>query len=395
MTETDAFTLVDWNVMAILVGIWMIAGYFGKSGVPSWLSVQALRLSGGRPGLLVMILSMLAGVISMFVDNVVTILMMAPVALPLARALKIPATPLVLMIGFSANFMGSALLLGDLPPQMLHSVSGVEFRDFIWHQGRPSSFPILMVTFIITLGFMYWYGFRTVGKRVSASEAGIEASIPDPLFATIAVGMFLLTVVGMSFREVLNVKLGFIAMTGAVMLVLIVEMLGERLKAPKFEEIIHELDWRAVFFYIALFALVGGLEKTHILEMLANALKPLFAENLALGATLLYWITIPIVGLVEHDAYILTFLYTIRDLGKEGVATWPLYWMLLWSGTLGSNLTIAGAPALYVALSIAEKEEGRKVSLREFLAWSVPFTLVSAAVCYVLGMLIWVLPFTK
>ncbi len=91
-------------------------------------------------------------------------------------------------------------------------------------------------------------------------------------------------------------------------LVLALEVLGKRLKAPKFKEIIQELDWRAVFFYIALFALVGRLEKTHILEMLANALKPLFAENLALGATLLYWITIPIVGLVEHDAYILTFL---------------------------------------------------------------------------------------
>ena len=395
MTETDAFTLVDWNVMAILVGIWVMAGYFGKSGVPSWLSVQALRLSGGRPGLLVMILSFLAGVISMFVDNVVTILMMAPVALPLARALKIRALPLVLMIGFSANFMGTALLLGDLPPQMLHSVSGVEFADFIWHQGRPSSFPILMVTFLITLGFMYWYGFRTAGKRVSVADMGIETTIPDPLFAIIAVGMFLLTVVGMSFREVLNVKLGFIAMTSAVLLVLIVEVLGERLKAPKFEEIIQELDWRAVFFYIALFALVGGLEKTHILEMLAGALKPLFAENLALGATLLYWITIPIVGLVEHDAYILTFLYTIRDLGKDGVATWPLYWMLVWSGTLGSNLTIAGAPALYVALTIAEKEEGRKVSLAEFLKWSVAFTLVATLVCYVLGMLIWVLPYAK
>ena len=395
MTETDAFTLVDWNVMAILVGIWVIAGYFGKSGVPSWLSLQALRLSGGRPGLLVMILSFLAGCISMFVDNVVTILMMAPVALPLARALKIPAFPLVLMIGLSANFMGTALLLGDLPPQMLHSVAGVEFRDFLWHQGRPSSFPILMVTFIITLGFMWWYGFRKTGKRVSASDAGIEANIPDPLFATLAVGVFLLTVVGMSFREVLNVKLGFIAMTGAILLVLLVEMLGERLKAPKFEEIIQELDWRAIFFYIALFALVGGLEKTHILEMLANALKPLFAENLALGATLLYWITIPIVGLVEHDAYILTFLYTIRDLGKDGVAVWPLYWMLVWSGTLGSNLTIAGAPALYVALTIAEKEEGRKVSLAEFLKWSVAFTLVATIICYVLGMLIWVLPYAK
>jgi len=392
MTETEAFTLVDWNVMAILVSIWVIAGYFGKSGVPSWLSVQALKLSGGRPGLLVMILSMLAGVISMFVDNVVTILMMAPVALPLARALKIPVTPLVLMIGLSANFMGTALLLGDLPPQMLHSVAGAEFGDFIWQHGRPSSFPILMVTFVITLGFMYAYGFRAAGRRASVAEAGIDAKIPDPLFAAIAVGMFLLTVLGMSLREVLGVKLGFISMTGAIALVLIVEAMGERLQAPSFEDILQGLDFRAIFFYIALFALVGGLEKTHILELLAAGLKPLFAHNYALGATILYWVTIPIVGLVEHDAYILTFLYTIRDLGGAGVPTWPLWWMLVWSGTLGSNLTIAGAPALFVALSIGEKEEGRKVSLREFLSWSVPFALVSSFVCYVFGMLIWVLP---
>ena len=91
---------------------------------------------------------MLTGLLSMFIDNVVCILMMAPVALPLARALGIPATPLVLMIGFSANFMGTALLLGDLPPQMLHSVAGAEFFDFIWQDGRPSSFPILMLTFV-------------------------------------------------------------------------------------------------------------------------------------------------------------------------------------------------------------------------------------------------------
>jgi Na+/H+ antiporter NhaD/arsenite permease-like protein len=394
MSEEAAFLLVDWNVMAILVSIWVIAGYFGKTGVPSWLSVQSMRLSGGRPGPLVMILSMLAGIISMFVDNVVTILMMAPVALPLARAFGIPATPLVLMIGFSANFMGTALLLGDLPPQMLHSVAGAEFFDFIWQHGRPSSFPILMVTFAITLAFMYFYGFRRIGKRVALSEVAIEAKIPDPLFATLTVGIFLLTVLGMAFREFFGVKLGFIAMTGAVTLVLLLEIFVKRLThAPSFEEIMQEVDWRAVFFYIALFALVGGLEKTHILEMLANAMKPLFIANYALGATILYWVTIPIVGLVEHDAYILTFLHTIKELGTSaGVSPWPLWWMILWSGTLGSNLTIAGAPALYVALRLAEKEEERRVSLREFLSWSVPFTIVASFICYVLGMLIWVIP---
>jgi Na+/H+ antiporter NhaD/arsenite permease-like protein len=396
MTETDAFGLVDWNVMAILVSVWVIASYFGKSGVPSWLSVQALKISGGRPGLLVMILSVLAGTISMFVDNVVVILMMAPVALPLARALKLQVTPLVLMIGFSANFMGSAMLLGDLPPQMLHSVSGVEFMDFFWHRGRPSSFPILVVTFVITLAAMYAYGFRG-HKRIAidVEKLGIETKIPNPLFATVVVGWFLATVFAMAFREVLGVKLGFIAMTGAITLVLALEILGKRVNAPDFEEILGELDWRAIFFYIALFALVGGLEKMHVLNLLSDALKPLFAQSYVLGATLLYWVTVPIVGIVEHDAYILTFLYTIRDLEAEGIAPWPLYWMLLWSGTLGSNLTVAGAPALFAALNICQREEDRKVSLREFLSWSVPFTLVAAGVCYVIGMLVWVLPYAR
>jgi Na+/H+ antiporter NhaD/arsenite permease-like protein len=395
MTETDAFNYVDWNVMAILVSIWLIAGYFGKSGVPSWLSVQALWLSGGRPGLLVMILAFLAGIISMFVDNVVTILMMAPVALPLARAMKLQAAPVILMIGFAANFMGTALLIGDLPPQMLHSVAGAEFFDFIWQFGRPSSFPILLATFFVTLGAMYAYGFRGRARVARLDELGIDARIPNPLFATIVVVWFLGTVIAMSLREQLGVKLGFIALTGAITLVLVLELLGERVKAASFEEMLQELDWRAIFFYIALFALVGGLEKSGVLEHLAESLKPVFRDNLALGATVLYWVTVPIVGLVEHDAYILTFLYTIRDLGKDGVAAWPLYWMLVWSGTLGSNLTVAGAPALYVALNLAEKEEGRRISLREFLAWSVPFTLVAAVVCYALGMLIWVLPFAR
>ena len=396
MTETDAFKFVDWNVMAILVGIWIIAGHFGKSGVPSWLSIQALKLSGGRPGLLVIILTFLAGCISMFVDNVVTILMMAPVALPLARALKLSPVPVILMIGFGANFMGTALIIGDLPPQMLHSVAGAEFYDFIWQFGRPSSFPILMVTFILTLGAMWAYGFRGHKRITDLGSLDVEAKIPNPLFATIVVGWFLATVVAMSMREHIGVQLGFIAMTGAISLVLVLALLGDRVKeASNFEECIQELDWRAIFFYIALFALVGGLEKSHILDLLANYLKPIFVENYALGATLLYWITVPIVGIVEHDAYILTFLRTIKDMGEAGIEPWPLYWMLLWSGTLGSNLTVAGAPALYVALTLGEKEEGRKVSLREFLAWSIPFTLVCSVICYILGMLIWVLPYAK
>jgi len=106
-------------------------------------------------------------------------------------------------------------------------------------------------------------------------------------------------------------------------------------------------------------------------------------------------VTAPIVGVVEHDAYILALLYVIRDLGNEGINPWPLYWMLLWAGTLGSNLTIAGAPALFVAKNLGEKEDQRTVGLGEFLSISAPYVLVSLVVCYGIGMAIWVLPFAK
>lgn len=402
MSESEAFNAVDWNVMAILVSIWIIAGYLGKTGIPEWLSVKALVVSGGNGALLVMILSLLSGIISLVVDNVVVILMMAPVAIPIVRHLNLPLAPVILMIGFSSNFMGTALLLGDLPPQMLHSVSGIEFMEFIWQDGRPSSFPILMATFLLTLFIMYFLGFRNpsaAGAGPGPNESGasvdapIDASIPDKLFAAIVVSGFFATIIAMALREYLGFQLGFIALTGAMLLILVVEGMGHRLKKPEFEEILQELDWRAIFFYIGLFALVGGFEKTHLLQQLADYLAPLFQENIIAGASLLYWVTVPIVGIVEHDAYILTFLYMIRDLGEQGVEAWPLYWMLVWSGTLGSNLTIAGAPALYVALNIVEREDKRKVPIKEFLKWSLTFTLAASAICFTLGMLVWVVPF--
>jgi Na+/H+ antiporter NhaD/arsenite permease-like protein len=293
---------------------------------------------------------------------------------------------------------------------MLHSVSGAEFVDFIWHQGLPSSFPILFVTFLVTLGGMYLYGFRTYGVRTPQAAASVPgtprpvgagtaanaldtgARIPDLRFALTVVGMFVLTIVAMALRELFGVKLGFIALSGAVLTVLVVEVLFRGRERPEFEAILAELDWRAILFYIGLFALVGAVEKTGVLERLAHVLIPMFVANLALGATLLYWVTVPIVGIVEHDAYILTFLYTIRDLGQQGVDPWPLWWMLLWAGTLGSNLTVAGAPALYVALNICEREEKMTISVGTFLRWSVPFVVLSTIICYAIGMGIWVLP---
>jgi len=401
MTDVEAFQIVDWNVILILLSVWIISGYFGKSGVPDFLAALILKMSKGNVAIFVTFIGMLAGLVSMLIDNVVVVLMFAPVIFHACRRFKFAAFGPVLFVGLCANFMGTAMLLGDLPPQMLHSVSGIEFGGFIWFMGRPSSFFVLCISYIITCAFFYWR-FSRLYKGVSMDISSMEEKpldhIKDKPFAIVACGVFALTILAMAFRPVFGYHLGFIAMWGAIALILIFEIFGKSftLDIPNVEQVLSELDWRAIFFYVSLFALVGGLEHAKVIQAVSNALTPLIQKSLVVGSTLLYWVTAPIVGIVEHDAYILTMLYVIRDLGKEhGLNPWPLYWMLLWAGTLGSNMTIAGAPALFVAKNMGEKEDQRKVGLKEFLGMSAPYVVISLICCYIPAMLIWVLPFAK
>jgi Na+/H+ antiporter NhaD/arsenite permease-like protein len=405
MTEVQAFQFVDWNVIAILVSIWLIAGYFGKTGIPQYLGDWTLRMSRGNIAVFVTLIGTLSGFVSMFIDNVVVVLMLAPVIFHVRKLYHFEGTGPILFIGLCSNFMGTALLLGDLPPQMLHSVSGIEFVGFIWQFGRPSSFIILTVTYLLVVLFFYFkfrkafVDVRPIGEKAAHEIAGEKIEhIKDKRFAMIVCGVFLLTIIGMSLRQFLGFKLGFIAFAGALLLVLIFEIFKKPLgiHPPGLEEMLAELDWQAIGFYVSLFALVGGLEHAHILEIVAGWLVPYIQSSLLVGTSLLYWVTAPIVGIVEHDAYILTLLYVIRDLGQtHSINPWPLYWALVWAGTLGSNLTIAGAPALYVALTMGEKEDGKKWSLGQFLSYSVPYVLLSLVICYILMVLIWVLPFMK
>src|SRR4030065_2111725 len=163
MTEFQAFQSVDWNVILILLSIWIISGYFGKSGVPDSLATIALKMSKGNVAIFITAVGMLAGFVSMLIDNVVVVLMFAPVIFHACRRFNFPSFGPVLYVGLCANFMGTAMLLCDLPPQMLHSVSGIEFGGFLWHSGRPSSFFILLISYFITVAFFYCNFSKTYG----------------------------------------------------------------------------------------------------------------------------------------------------------------------------------------------------------------------------------------
>ena len=395
MSEVQAFTFVDWNVIGILFGIWVIAGYFSKSTIPETFALKSLKFSGGNLATFITLLGVVSAFISMFVDNVVVVLMMSPIILHVTRKLNLNPVPPILFIALCANFMGTALLLGDLPPQMLHSVTHIEFLEFIWQFGRPSSFPILLATFMVVT-FFFWFRFKKMfpDKIINIGEFKTrKADVKDRRFSFIVGLMFFVTVFAMAFRQFLGVALGFIAISGAAALSLILEVLGGKVNKPSFEEVLRELDWRAILFYILLFSMVGGINNVGIIRMLADLICTWFGKNILTTVTVLYWLSAIICGIVEHDAYILTFLYTIKNLATyHGIEPWPLYWALVWAGTLGSNTTIAGAPALYVALNICEKE-GRKIPLKTFFSYSIPFVTISLVVCYILTLIFWVIPY--
>lgn len=397
MTDTHAFQVVDWNVIFILIGIWIIALYLGKTGVPEYIASKLLILSRGSVPLFITLIGTAAGFISLLVDNVVVVLMMAPILFAVSRKYKFEAYGAILFVGLCANFMGTGLLLGDLPPQLLHSVTGIEFGGFLWHSGRPSSFFVLVATYLVVIIVFYFiFARRLKGQHMDFDPKELNASqqIKSKLFVTIVTCAFVGTIVAMALRPLLNVRLGMITLSGAAFLIFVLEIFKGKLEAPSFEEILAEVDWRAICFYVSLFALVGGLDKGGVIELVAHWLVPIIQSSFALGATLLYWVSGAICGIVEHDAYILTLLYVIRDLSaaRHTINPWPLYWALLWASTLGSNLTIAGAPALFVAVNLGEKEDGRKVPLKEFLSYTVTYVLVSLGVCYVIALFLWVLP---
>jgi len=388
-TPEQAFHYIDWNVIAILFGMWVITGYMIEGGVAQEILRRiSSRVSSYRRFL--MALAFTAGILSMFVDNVLVIILFGTLAIRAAKQVGGDPVLAVLLVGFSANFMGTALLMGDLPPQLLHSVAGAEFMDFIWSQGRPSSFPLLLATFIITLG-AYYYLF--VRKEPDSPPTVQEEELGDGdrrLLLVVSTLFFVLTVTGMALRPLLGYPLGFITVAGAAALSVTVELLRRAGRGmPGFEKALDHVEWRALLFYAALFALVGGLEETGVLARAAEMMVPYIQEGGWKAYTVAYWVVGLLALVVEHDALLLTFLYIVRDAAAAaGFDPWPLYWAMAWSATLASNATTAAAPALYVAVTIAE-EEGYRVTARKFLKYSLAFAGISLIVHYLITLPVW------
>ena len=388
-TPLEAFHKIDWNVIAILLGMWIITGYMIEGGFAELVvDAVAKRIRSYRLFLLAMVI--LAGFVSILVDNVLVILLFGTIVIEAARKTRADPVLAILLVGFAANFMGTALLMGDLPPQLLHSVAGAEFLDFIWSHGRPSSFPLLSITFLLVVAIMYrLFISKEPENIVSIEPRELEKKINKPVLL-ISITGFTATIIGMAIRPLLGVPLGFITMSGAAFTALAAELhnkIGNR--GVSVEEALNHVEWRALLFYASLFGLVGGLETNGVLEDAARHLIGFLSAGPFVAYTVFYWVVAGLATIVEHDALLLTFLYLVRDAAKiAGINAWPLYWGMAWSATLASNMTVAAAPALYVAISMAEKA-GYHVKPRTFFKYSAPFVISSLVIQYLITLPLW------
>ncbi|MCS7107576.1 MAG: SLC13 family permease [Acidilobaceae archaeon] len=383
----DAFKAIDWNVMMILLGMWTLSGYLSKSQLPEYIVYEVSRRTHSYAAFLLS-LALIASFTTLFVDNVLVILLFGGLAVKAAKTVNKDPLTASMIVGLAANYMGTGLLLGDLPPQLLHSVAGAEFLDFIWFRNTPGTLFLLTLSFLITLAIFYRPWFGGAGRQVDIDVERPKAF--DKLTASLAIGGFAAFVLLASLRPLLGVELGAIAVSvgiGVAALLEVIRTYGKR-EVPSFEEVLRDMEWRVFIFYATLFSLVGGLKKGGVIDSFSDLIySSLLAEpTLSFGAV--YWLTAALSSFVEHDAVILVALVTVKEVAQAfSLDPWPFYWAIVWAGTLGSNATITGAPALYLSLLLAEKERGR-TSWRDWMKITVPFTLVSLTVHFVISLLV-------
>ena len=376
---------IDWNVLAVLLGTWIIVNYMVRSNLPSYLAYR-VSVRVGNVGRALLLITVVAGLVSTFLANVQVVLLFAPVAMALGRFAGLDPLKVSMVIALASNYMGTALMVGDLPPLLLHSVAGAEFSDFIWFRGRPSSLPLLTASFLITIALLYRSWFRPRGGGCVGVALNLEKPELSRIPAAASAVALLAFAVLAAVRPIIGLPLGALAIVVALSMAVPLEVLralGKRVAG--FDEVLKDVEWEALAFYVALFGLTKVLDSAGFFEEVSRSIAQLIASSTTLAYSSIYWVVAGLSALIEHDALLLVLLHVVKDSAKMvAVDPWPYYWGLAWSATLGSNATIVAAPTLYLAFILAEKDGHVRRSWRDWLRVTLPFTLTSLLIHFAL-----------
>ena len=376
------FELINWNILMIYVGSMIIAALFIYSKVPAIIADRIVSHSPNTGIAVVLILAM-TGIISIFVENVATVLVMAPIAMALSKKLKLNPIPFMIGLAVMSNLEGTATLVGDPPSMIFASYSGYNFNDFFVHQGKLSIFFIIQVGMIVGCIFFYCIFGRVKEK------AQIEK---DTAISYVPLVLLLLMIFGLAGISFFSTELGYSSgcfVLGLGIIGLLWYKFSQKKNASELWTLVKELDWETIFFLIGIFVVVGAISETGLLQDFAVFIENLIGGNVFLGFILILAFSVLISGFVDNVPYIIVMLPVAQTLAANiGVAQEIYMFALLVGSCLGGNLTPFGASANIVAMGILKKE-GYPVNFGGFLKISAPFTILTTASAAAVLWLIW------
>ena len=363
-------TLINWNVLMIYIGSMIIAALFIYSKVPARIADSIVEKSPGSGIAIIMILAM-TGIISIFVENVATVLVMAPIALALSKKLKLNPTYFLAGLAVMSNLEGTATLVGDPPSMIFASFADYTFNDFFFYGGRISIFFFVQTGLIAGCIFFYMY-FRNAREKTAVDRTKVVSFVPAVLLVAMIAGLALLSFLHFDWQYGSGVYVMVLGIAGIVWYVLSQKKSGEEVRT-----LIKELDWETIFFLCGIFVVVCAISETGLLKEFAAFLADVTGGNKFFGFVLILLVSILISGFVDNVPYIIVMLPVAADLALNLGIHKELYMFALLIGScLGGNLTPFGASANVVAMGILKKE-GYPISFKGWLKIGAPFTFVT------------------
>jgi Na+/H+ antiporter NhaD/arsenite permease-like protein len=375
------FEKISWNVMGLFFGTLILAEIFMMSRVPAvmaeWLVDKAKSTRGAM-----LILCALAGFISMFVENVAVVLLLAPVALSLSDKLKISPVPLMIGIAISSNLQGTATMIGDPPSMILAGYMRMGFWDFFLYEGRPGIFFAVEIGALASLLVLAWAFRHHRTKSTLLVQETARSWVPASLLGLLVVGLSFATLIDPEFKWFAG------AYTLALSAIAVIWYRGV-VRWGRLRELAKTLDWDTTFFLIGIFVLVGGLSDSGWMDKLAAGMSGWVGSSALLAFVVMVLFSMVISGFVDNVPFLLVMIPVAQKVADQMGAPVPLLMFgLLIGACLGGNLTPIGASANVVTIGMLRKR-GCHVGFKEFMSIGVPFTLAAVAASCLFVWWIW------
>ncbi|MGO9049238.1 MAG: SLC13 family permease [Xanthobacteraceae bacterium] len=385
LDQSEAIKGIDWNTIGLLAGMMILVSISRRSGLFQYLAIASAQRVRANPAGILLMLQLATAILSAVLNNVSTVLLIVPVTLVIAEELELPPYPFLFAEIFASNIGGTATLIGDPPNILIGSQTGLGFNAFLVNVA-----PVALIVLVVQTAFMHLIWGRSLRaspqSRVLVMGMNAPGMVTDWVLLRRSVVVLAAVLAAFVFAGPLHLEPATIALAGAAVLMLLdnLQHRGAR-QADHVHATFAEVEWSTIFFFIGLFVVVHAVEASGFLTLVGGKLVALTGGNLAAAGTIILWVSAVLSALLDNIPFVATMIPLMKGMapaygGPDAIE--PLWWCLSLGACLGGNGTLTGASANLAVAGIAERN-GIRFGFVPYLAYGVPLTLVSIAICQI------------